>query len=111
MTIWLDAQLPPAIAQWLSRVFPKVSVVAVRDLGMRDAADADIFDRAKTASAVLMTKDSDFVDLVLRFGRPPQVVWVTCGNTSNMALQELLARTFPTTLELLAQGEPLVEIG
>jgi predicted nuclease of predicted toxin-antitoxin system len=37
-----------------------------------------------------MTKDSDFVDLVERLGPPPQIIWLTCGNTSNLRLREIL---------------------
>ena len=36
MKIWLDAQLSPAMAAWISAEF-QVSVVAVRDLGYREA--------------------------------------------------------------------------
>ena len=57
-----------------------------------------------------MTKDSDFVDLVDRLGAPPQIIWLTCGNTSNARLQEILIATLPETIRLLQAGEPLVEI-
>jgi hypothetical protein len=40
MTIWVDAQMSPAIAAWLSSNLP-VNAVAVRDLGLRDATDTD----------------------------------------------------------------------
>ncbi len=57
-----------------------------------------------------MTKDSDFVDLVDRLGAPPQIIWLTCGNTSNVRLQEILSSVLPKALELLSSGEKLVEI-
>jgi predicted nuclease of predicted toxin-antitoxin system len=57
-----------------------------------------------------MTKDSDFLLLLDRFGPPPQVIWVTCGNTSNARFKEILTGTLPRALELLVSGEPLVEI-
>jgi predicted nuclease of predicted toxin-antitoxin system len=38
MKIWLDAQLSPAMVVWISADF-QVSVVAVRDLGYREAKD------------------------------------------------------------------------
>ena len=58
-----------------------------------------------------MTKDRDFVELVGRLGPPPQDLWVTCGNTSNARLSEILARVLPAAWKLLEQSEPLVEIG
>ena len=57
-----------------------------------------------------MTKDNDFLVLLERHGPPPQVVWLTCGNTSNARLRQILQTAFPQALELLKQGEPLIEI-
>ncbi|WP_331001431.1 DUF5615 family PIN-like protein [Nostoc sp. WHI] len=50
------------------------------------------------------------LDLVDRLGTPPQVIWLTCGNTSNARLKEILNSTLPEALELLRSGEALVEI-
>jgi predicted nuclease of predicted toxin-antitoxin system len=82
MRIWIDAQMSPAIAAWISSNYA-VSAVAIRDLGLRDADDKEIFHAARQEKAVVMTKDSDFVLLLDKLGPPPQVIWVTCGNTSN----------------------------
>jgi predicted nuclease of predicted toxin-antitoxin system len=57
-----------------------------------------------------MTKDRDFVLLVETLGPPPQVVWITCGNTSNERLREVLRQSFPKAMELLLLGERIVEI-
>ena len=40
MKIWLDAQLSPALAPWMSAQFA-VSAVALRDLGLRDSGDRE----------------------------------------------------------------------
>lgn len=107
--IFIDAQLSPAIADWISEKFA-VRARALRDLGLRDATDRDIFFAARRESAVVMTKDSDFLRLLEEFSAPPQVIWVTCGNTSNARLREILTSTLPKALELLQSGEKLVEI-
>jgi len=109
MTIWVDAHLSPAIATWITSAFG-VEAIALRDLGLRDAEDPEIFEAAKDQKAIVMTKDSDFVDLVDRLGSPPQIIWLTCGNTSNAKLREILSETLPRALELFAAGETLVEI-
>jgi len=41
-TIWIDAQLSPQLALWIADTF-KVPCIAVRDLGLRDANDYEIF--------------------------------------------------------------------
>ena len=41
MTIWVDAQLPPAIANWITSTFG-VTALPLRDMGLRDAEDYQI---------------------------------------------------------------------
>jgi predicted nuclease of predicted toxin-antitoxin system len=112
MRIWVDAQLPPRLAEWLAATFP-VEACSLRDLGLRDAKDVEIFEAARREGEglVIMTKDSDFVDLVCRLGVPPQILWLTCGNVTNRNLQQLLNATFLAALAELGQGERVVEIG
>ncbi len=111
MILWLDAQLPPSLAAWLASNYG-VSAVAVRDLGLRDAEDREIFDQARTrGDVVIVSKDSDFVDLIERLGTPPQLLWVTCGNLSNKRLQQVFGDLLPDALKILAAGEAAVEIG
>ena len=110
MKIWVDAQLSPEIAAWLSREFG-VQAVPVRDLGLREAEDQEIFEAARDADAVVLTKDRDFLMLLDRVGPPPRIIWLTCGNTSNKALKQIFADSFQEIIDLLASGETLVEIG
>ena len=77
MRIWVDAQMSPAIATWISSNYA-VSAVAIRDLGLRDAEDKEIFEATREERAVVMTRDSDLVLLLDRLGAPPQLIWVTC---------------------------------
>jgi predicted nuclease of predicted toxin-antitoxin system len=109
MVFWIDAQLPPSIANWLTANFG-VNAIALRDLGLRDAQDTTIFQSARVDGTVIITKDSDFVDLVTRFGTPPQIVWVTCGNVTNKSLQRIFSQTFTNAINLLQAGESIVEI-
>ena len=109
MKIWIDAHVAPVVATWLKTNY-EVEAVAVRDLGLLRADDQEIFEAAKEAAACVMTKDRDFCELVHRLGPPPQILWLTCGNTSSDRLRKILAGAFPRVLELLRQGEPLIEI-
>lgn len=109
MIYWIDAQLPPQLADWLSWTF-NVEAIALRDLNLRDAEDEMIFRQAQQPNIVLISKDSDFVELVLRFGIPPQLLWVTCGNVTNQRLQQLFSQVFPQAQSLLASGEAIIEI-
>ena len=109
MTVWVDAQLSPALATWFRQTLD-VSAVAVRDLQLRDATDVAIFQAAREAHAIVATKDADFVRLLEQHGPPPQVFWITCGNTSNAVLTRMIKRSWSAVAALLAAGEPLVEL-
>ena len=109
MIVWVDAHLSPRIARLLSSQFA-IQAVPVRDLGLREATDQQIFEAARAAKAVVMTKDADFVDLVERQGPPPQILWVTSGNTSEERLRKILGSLFQEALNMLEAGEPLVEV-
>ena len=106
---WIDAQLSPALAQWLSSEL-SVDAVAVRDLGLHNAKDREIFEKAKEVNAIIMTKDSDFVMLLERYGAPPRILWITCGNTSNERMRVILRSGLEQAMELFDAGEPLVEV-
>ncbi|MCT0199912.1 DUF5615 family PIN-like protein [Synechococcus sp. CS-1325] len=110
MILWLDAQLSPALASWITAQFTPIQAVPVRELGLRNADDREIFAQARSAGAVVMTKDRDFLHLLFEQGPPPQVIWLRVGNSSNQALQSVLLRTLELAVASLGEGEPWVEI-
>ena len=59
MKLWVDAQLSPAVARWMSAELG-VEAIALRDLGMRDATDTQIWEYAKANGFAIVSKDSDF---------------------------------------------------
>lgn len=110
MILWIDAQLSPSLAPWITGQFG-IQAYSAKWLGYRDASDQVIFQAARQAGVIVMTKDSDFLRLLDEYGPPPQVLWVTLGNTSNANMREVLDRVFTKAVAMLKAGEPLVEIG
>ena len=111
MTIWLDANLDPALTTWIGSEFD-VTVRHVRELTLQRLPDSELFDAARRLRVILIvTKDSDFIDLVVRNGPPPQILRLTCGNLATPAVRVLLKQQFPEARRLLEGGEPWVEIG
>ena len=106
----MDAQLDPALASWLGATFG-VNAKALDEIGLRNADDDVLFDAAKNfGEVVVVTKDYDFVEMVLRRGAPPQVLWLSFGNMPTVGVQLRLRQSFPAALDLLRGGDPLVEI-
>ena len=110
MTIWVDAQLSPRTAYWIAANFP-VAAAPLCDLGISDASDQEIFAADRRAYAIVLTKDIDFAQLLEQQSCSPRVLWLTCGNTSDAAVQQILSWHLSTALGLLAGVEDLVEIG
>jgi predicted nuclease of predicted toxin-antitoxin system len=109
MRFVVDAQLPPDLARFLRErgheAWP------VRDVGLRDAEDGDIWDYASRDQVVVVTKDEDFARRALSSRKaPPIVVWLRVGNCSNRALRAWFAPLFPSIIEALQRGERLVEV-
>ena len=101
--------MPPSRARRLAREFG-IEVVHVDDPGLRTATDSAIFAAARAAQVIVVSKDTDFVHLLERHGPPPQILWVTCGNTTNARLWELVRAAWPEAAKLFAAGEALVEL-
>jgi len=108
--IWVDNHLSPALAAWIASEFGE-PCLQVREVGLARAVDKDIFDAARAAASVFITKDRDFAELVTRLGPPPSIILLSCGNTSNVYVRAVLRNELAAALTLARSGEPLVEIG
>ena len=107
--VWIDAQLSPMLAVWVSETFA-VSCKHVRELGLRNASDKEIFFEAKKSDAIVITKDSDFQELLHAYKSPPKIIWLTCGNTSNARVKEILTSRLMEAIEILKTNCDLVEV-
>ena len=108
MRYLVDAQLPPALAQWL--VSQGYQAQHVADLGLASADDREIWRQAIASQAVLITKDQDFIVLRQQAHVGPAVVWLRIGNTTNRAMIGWLAKVFPEVVKGLADGETIIEV-
>ncbi len=107
MHFLVDAQLPPALARWIAAKGHDAQHVA--DFGMAGAPDPAVWAKATELSAVIITKDDDFIQMS-RASAGPAIVWVTSGNTSKRALLDKMEKIFPQIVEALEAGERIVEV-
>ena len=108
MRFLIDAQLPPALARWLRAQGHEAK--AVREVGLREAADSEIWTFAEQGAWIVVTKDDDFAERVLMHSGGPQVVWLRIGHCVNRLLFDWIEPLFPSILDELAAGQPLVEV-
>ena len=109
MKFLIDAQLPPAVAGWLREAGHDAA--HVEDVGLREAEDGPIWTHALQTAAVIVTKDEDFAARAARptKTKPPVIVWLRVGNTTNPVLRTWIEPRLPGIVELVRQGHRLVE--
>ena len=108
MKLVVDAQLPPSLAVTLRQ--EGHDAVAVREIGLREAKDSDIWRYALENNAAILTKDEDFVERCLCTQNPPVVVWLRIGNATNPVLLGWLLPLLPAVLLRIQAGDRLIEV-
>ena len=76
--------------QKLSDLYPESQ--HVREVGLMESDDVDIWEYAKLNDFVIATKDVDFQQRSLLFGFPPKVVRLRVGNCKVQTIEDLLRR-------------------
>ena len=64
----------------------------VRDVGLKQAEDADIWEWAKANDFTIITTDADFVLLAQRLGCPPKVIHIAECDFPFRVIEDLLRR-------------------
>jgi predicted nuclease of predicted toxin-antitoxin system len=88
LSLLLDENLSPRLAARLSSLFP--GCIHVRDVGLKQADDRDIWQWAKDNSHTIVTTDSDFVAMVARTGPPPKVIHIERCDFPFRVIEDLL---------------------
>lgn len=104
----VDAQLPPALARFLTS--QSEDAIHVLDVDMMAASDSVIWDLALEQSQVIITKDEDFQIRASISERSPKLIWVRVGNTSKQAILQLFEKQWAQIIKALDNGEILIEI-
>ena len=108
MKLIVDAQLPPALAEELRKA--GCDAVAVREVGLREAKDSEIWRYAIENGAAIITKDEDFAERCIHSANPPVVIWLRIGNATNPILLSWFMPHLPRLLSRLAASDSLIEI-
>jgi predicted nuclease of predicted toxin-antitoxin system len=108
MRFLVDAQLPRALARWLTAKGHEAE--HVDDCGLGQASDEVIWERATSVRAVIVTKDADFAQRKALIGYGPSIVWVRLPNTRRQDLLAYFAAILPDLLRALESGETLIEV-
>jgi predicted nuclease of predicted toxin-antitoxin system len=109
MKILLDANISWKLKETLEPIYGKCDHVDLIRLNV-PATDKDIWNYALNNGYIIVTKDTDFVDLMELNGFPPKVVLLKTGNNSSQSLVELLKVIKPMIEDLEKSNYGLLEI-
>jgi predicted nuclease of predicted toxin-antitoxin system len=90
MKLLFDQNLSPRLPRLLEDLYPDSA--HIRDLGMRDATDTQIWEYAKANGFAIVSKDSDFQARSLLRGHPPKFIWLRVGNCPVSTIEDLLRK-------------------
>ena len=90
MKLLLDENLAPILARLLADLYPGSS--HVRDCGLKQSPDEEVWQYARTYGFTLVSKDSDFEQRAVLRGHPPKIIRVRLGNCSTQQLADLLRK-------------------
>jgi predicted nuclease of predicted toxin-antitoxin system len=84
--------------------------IHVLEANLAQSSDDEIWNQAANLQAVILTKDEDFADRVVRGLAGVSVVWIRIGNCPNRVLLKSFADAMPLIVQKLESGERLIEI-
>ncbi|MDQ6789041.1 MAG: DUF5615 family PIN-like protein [Acidobacteriota bacterium] len=90
MKLLFDQNLSWRLPQKLADIYPDCR--HVREAGLKESEDIDIWEYAKSNDFVIVTKDIDFQQRSLLYGHPPKVVRLRVGNCTVQTIEGLLRR-------------------
>ncbi len=88
MRFLFDQNLSRHLKHLLQALYP--DALHVQDIGLDSIPDINVWEHAESENLVIVTKDSDFVEMSLRLGHPPKVIWLNIGNSSTADAASLL---------------------
>jgi predicted nuclease of predicted toxin-antitoxin system len=104
MKLLFDHNLSPRLVNQLADLFPESTHVYT--LGMDQSDDREVWTCAQNNGFTIVTRDSDYNELLILRGFPPKVIWIRRGNCSTAAIKAML-RSHLADIQALASDSTL----
>lgn len=99
MKLLFDHNLSWRLATTLADLYPESTHVYTLNLFEKD--DRVIWQFARDQQFVIVTKDSDFNDLMQLYGYPPKIVWMRKGNCTTQQIADALRQDYSAIQHLV----------
>ena len=94
MKLLFDQNLSPNLAKYFEGYFNTSQ--HLQDIGFDTSDDLTVWEFAQKNGFTIVTKDSDFNNLVSFLGFPPKVIWLRRGNCSTKMIREIITENLDT---------------
>jgi predicted nuclease of predicted toxin-antitoxin system len=88
MKLLFDQNISFRIVKNIRDIFPGSK--QIRELGLENSKDTQIWRYAKDNDYCIITFDADFYDMGILKGASPKVIWLRLGNTSTKNIEKVL---------------------
>ena len=92
MKLLFDQNLSYKLAHRLADLFPDST--HVREVSLKEADDAVVWESANQHGFMIVSKDSDFHQRSFVFGFPPKLIWVQLGNCTTTEVEQVIRKNF-----------------
>ncbi|MGB3536120.1 MAG: DUF5615 family PIN-like protein [Microcoleaceae cyanobacterium] len=92
MKLLFDHNLSPRLVNRLADIFPNSNHLFLLEL--EQVSDQEVWHYAGEHDYMIVTKDSDFNEIVILLGFPPKVIWIRRGNCSTREIETILRTNF-----------------
>ena len=103
MKLLFDQNISFRVINKIADYFPEAK--QVKQLGLENLTDREIWDYAKKKEYSIVTFDADFYDLATILGHPPKIVWLRTGNRKTEQLVEILIKKKELIQEFLTEDQ------
>lgn len=103
MKLLFDQNLSPLLADNFKANFDET--VHIQDLRLDSAEDSKVWEYAKSNNYTIVSKDSDFNNMVSLFGFPPKVIWIRKGNCTSKEIRLLLTKNLDEIKKFINDSE------
>lgn len=108
MRLLFDQNISFRLVRKIKHLYP--DSIQVREVGLENLSDIEIWHYAKKNDFTIVTFDADFYEITLLKGHPPKILWLRTGNTSTENLLKLMNESYELISEFIA-NENYKEIG
>ncbi len=108
MKLLFDQNISFRLIRKIADLYPEAK--QVRELGLENASDREIFDFAIKNKYTIVTFDADFCDINNLKNFPIKIIWLRTGNITTKNLERIFTEKFELIQTFLTENSGCLEI-